>query len=172
MKKSAIGIISILVFVVLASGCTSEVTTENKTTHFEGNGTSFDYPSNWIPLINTTNERYIVAKFGDPNQKINDSISTAVIVEKASGLTVEDGKSIFRAKPNYEFISEKTITIANTNATELIFKTTEQGIQLKYRTIMLTKNGFLYAITFYAKTEDFEGQNANFDMIINSFQIQ
>jgi hypothetical protein len=48
----------------------------------------------------------------------------------------------------------------------------EDGVQRKVKEVWFEKNGFAYVILIIALPKDFDSQQANFDIILNSFKIR
>jgi hypothetical protein len=176
MKKYALLIIAILALVVFASGCTDS---GSKT--YNDNGISFNYSGSWEKLSNVLNTNAI-AGVGDPNSidKSTNMTNTLVVVQKVampSGYTLKQVTDAtitqFEAKDSsFQKISEKTITLNGATAYEIVYKINVNGVQKQEKAVLLEQNGYLYAITGSSLPSDFESQQANFDMVINSFKVQ
>lgn len=176
MKKYLFAI-ALLSFVILASGCTTEegnkTTTTTPTKTYAQGGISFDYPESW-EVANATTANAIVA-VADPQNK-----QTLVVIQKTalpSGQTLKETfdatYSQYEAQiPNYQKISDGTLTVDGVTAYERIHKVNVDSTQKQERAVWLEKNGTIYVILCGALPEDFDKEKANFDIIINSFKVQ
>ena len=72
----------------------------------------------------------------------------------------------------YQRVSEGNITINGQNALENIYKTNSTVDPKQYRAVWLDENGTIYVILFSAKVSDFDNQQNNFNLILNSFKSQ
>ena len=82
MKKYFLFVVAIVAIVVMASGCTSQ--TGNNTTatkNYSANGISFNYPSSWAILNETSNENGTVVALGDADIQKNNTV-------KGNGVTI------------------------------------------------------------------------------------
>ena len=186
MKKYALLIIAILALVVFASGCTSsnnQTSTQPTvpTKAYSGNGISFSYPENWTQLGQISSPNALVA-FGDPKSVDNSSgnVNTLVVVQKValpSGSTLkqvyDSTYAQFAAQdPSFKTISDTTTTVDGTTAYVNIHTVDVNGVQKQEKAVWLEKNGNVYVIQCGALPPVFDSQQANFNMIINSFKIQ
>lgn len=175
MKKYALFVVAILALVVFASGCTDQTKT------YSSNGITFNYPGSWQELSQVNNENGI-AGVGDPSSVNSSSklANTVVVVQKVampSGLTLQEAvdaliTSFQSQDPNFQKISQKTITFNGATAYEIVYKMGANGVQKQEKAVIFEKNGYLYAITGSSLPNDFNNQQANFDMVINSFKVQ
>jgi PsbP-like protein len=174
MKKTSIGIIVLLIFVALASGCTSQNTqNQTSTKTYAANGISFQYPNSWqeVPPENLTlasGGGNVIAGVYDPG---NSDI--LVIVQTTTATTA---KQSFDATKNTinsaggQILSESTTTVDGTTAYQMDYTITT-SIAKKERLIMFEK-GKIYALTYSAPQADFDSQLNNFNVIVNSFKVQ
>lgn len=185
--NKVIFIIVFLLCTVFVAGCTSNSKT------YSSNGTSFDYPESW----NVSNDPYGDIIIENPN---NTDTFCRVIDDALGGsdLLIET----FKSGKNFNIISEKNISVNGKNATELIFtgnvgndadfsNVTELSLamenlrnswltknnsgnhkELKYRVIIIENTSSSYLIICAALPQNFEEENANFDLIINSFKFE
>jgi hypothetical protein len=166
-----------LCLVVLASGCISNNKQTNTTKTYSQNNISFNYPGGW-EIADATAPNVVVA-VADPNTVENGSPTTLVVVQKpdvASGSDLNNVYSQNYAKffnnTNYQRVSEGNITINGQNALENIYKTNSTVDPKQYRAIWLDENGTIFVILFSAKVSDFDNQQNNFNLILNSFKSQ
>lgn len=178
MKKYPfLTVIILLLLVVLASGCTSDNKT-NETKTYSQNGISFVYNGTW-EIANTTSPNAIVA-VGDP--KTVDSQNnpyTFVLIQKPNSTEKSDLESAYTQ--NYakffnnttnQRVSEANITINNNKAFENVYITNSGGIQREMRAVWLTQNGVIYVILCGSLPSNFDVEQKNFDLVINSFKAQ
>lgn len=177
MKSSSLifGVLGILILVVFASGCTSSNT-------YNANGISFDYPSNWTELSKdqvtsaSGGNVTVIAAVADPNSIQNNNYQTLVIVQSINtALSLNEAVTAFKSliqSTGGQVVSEKSITVDGVSSKELIYTITVSGVAKKERLVIVPKNNKVYSIIGSASTADFNGQQANFDLIINSFKIQ
>jgi hypothetical protein len=175
LKKSAIGIIIILIFVALASGCTSQ-TTQNQTNTktYAANGISFQYPNQWqeIPPENLTTKTSsgsnIIAGVIDPN---NSDI--LVLVQTTSATNAKQSFDATKTALNTaggQIVSESTTTVDGATAYQMDYTITT-SIPKKERLILFEK-GKIYGLTYSTPQADFDSQLNNFNVIVNSFKVQ
>jgi len=177
LKNSSLifGVLGILILVVFASGCTSSNT-------YNANGISFDYPSNWTELSKdqvtsaSGGNVTVIAAVADPNSIQNNNYQTLVIVQSINtALSLNEAVTAFKSliqSTGGQVVSEKSITVDGVSSKELIYTITVSGVAKKERLVIVPKNNKVYSIIGSASTADFNGQQANFDLIINSFKIQ
>jgi predicted Zn-dependent protease len=172
MRKYLI-ILVLALSVLLVSGCTSQQNNETKT--YTQNNISFQYPANW-ELARSTAPNAIIA-VADPNSMVNNTPTTQVVIQKSplskgSNLTIaysDNYKNFFNNTGNVK-VSEANITSDKLKAYENVYTANATGIEKQFRAVWLQKNGQIYVILCSAKKSDFQGQQGNFDLIINSFQ--
>lgn len=179
MKKTIfIGLLGVML-VLFASGCT--VDTGNQT--YNGNGISFQYPTNWEQLspdkisASTSGSAEIIASVVDPNSIQNNNYQTLVFVQRASTtVSMAEAMAANRAaieSAGGQIISQKDLTVNGIAATELIYTiSTPSGVAKKERMVTMDKNNNLYYIICSTPADGFDAQQSNFDQIIQSFQIQ
>lgn len=173
MRNQVILVIVLLCFVVLASGCISD-NKSNVTKTYNQNNVTFTYPGVW-ELASTTSPNAVVA-FADPNTIQNGSPTTLLVVQKPdvpkgnniSDVYAANYKSFFN-KTGYQEVSEGNLTINGNNVLENVYKS-NNGDQKEYRAVWFNKNGNVYVLLFSAKSTDFQAQQDNFNLVINSFK--
>jgi hypothetical protein len=69
-------------------------------------------------------------------------------------------------------ISEANITLNNNTALENTYITTSNGAQIEMMAVWFSQNGQIYVILCGAPPNNFENQQKNFNMVINSFKVQ
>ncbi|MEN4017586.1 MAG: PsbP-related protein [Methanobacterium sp.] len=186
MKKYALFVIAILALVVFASGCTvtqnqtsTQPTVPTKT--YSGSGVSFSYPENWQELTQISSPNAVVA-FGDPNSvdQSTGNVNTLVVVQKAALPAGSTLKQIYDSTyqqfaaqdSSFKTISDTTATVDGTTAYVNTHTINVDGVQKQEKAVWLEKNGNIYVILCGALPDAFEGQQANFNAIINTFKVQ
>ncbi len=173
MKKYFLFVVAIVAIVVMASGCTSQTgnnTTATKT--YSANGMSFNYPSSWAILNETSNENGTVVALGDADIQKNNTV-------KGNGVTIikvpENANStadLSTLKTQFAGLngtnSTETIAGVTANATTITTKINNATAQIKF--IYFVKNNFIYLIQYATLSSDFQTQQQLFDTITKSFQ--
>lgn len=172
MKKYVFLIIAILALVVFASGCTNS-------NYYSGNGVSFDYPSSWKTLSASAPN---IAAVADPNSMNNATgdIYTLAAIQKIALPSGQTLKQVYdstyqqfaQQDSSFKTVSDTTTTVDGTTAYVNTHLIDVNGVQKQEKAVWLTKNGNIYIILCGALPSQFEGQQANFNMIINSFKVQ
>ena len=175
MKKYAVLLMAVLAVVVFSSGCINQ---GNNTYNF--NGISFNYSSSWQEISNIKTQDAI-AGVGDPDSADNptNNVNTLVIVQKVpvpSNSTLKQFYDDTYAKSaqdsTFQIISDKTIKVNGLTGYENVHKIMVNGALKEERVIWFEKNGNIYVILCGALIGDFNGQQSNFNIVINSFKVQ
>ncbi len=166
----------LLCSVVLASGCVTD-NQNNKTKTYAQNNITFTYPGSW-DIANTTSPNAVVA-VADPTTVQTGTPSTLVVIQKSPVAKGSNFKNVYDTNyasffnnTGYQQVSEGNITINGVNAFENIYKTNQTGVQKQYRAVWFNLNGNIYVILCSAVATDFEKEQTNFNMIVNSFKAQ
>lgn len=183
MKKYLL-ILILLSAIVSASGCTdggnqTENTTVNQTNTYSGEDFAVSYPKDWEQLASKA-PNSIVA-FGDPNSAdSNGNVQVNVVIQKVvkpNGTTLQQYYNSTYAQfasqnLSYQPISEGNITVNGIKAIENIYKI-NSGVPKQQRAIWMEKNNLpiIYIILCSAPVSDYQAQQENFDMIVNSFKL-
>jgi hypothetical protein len=177
MGKSAIGIITALIFVAMVSGCVSlnnnQSTTSTKT--FNQNGISFQYPSTWqeVPAENLTTEVSAaanrIAVVYDPSNE--DVLVFVQSINSPSAKTSYDATITGLYAAGGQVVSETTTSVAGTTGYQVDYTINVSNLVKKERLIIFEK-GTVYAITYSAPQSQFDSQLNNFNIIVNSFKVQ
>lgn len=179
MKKHALFVVAILALVIFASGCVNQDNINSKT--YSNNGISFNYPAYWQEIPNIKTALAMVA-IGDPNS-INQStknVNTVVVIQKiptSSGITLKQAydnnyAQLLAKDSSFKAISDANTTVDGTIAYVNTHIVNVNGIEKQEKAVWLEKSGYIYVILCGALSNAFNGQQANFDMIINSFKVQ
>ncbi len=167
-----------MVVVIFSSGCTNNV---YKT--FNSNGISFNYPSGWNELspdqlnVKVQGNTEVLAAVVDPNSIQNNNYQILSFFQQVTTTTsLADATAANKADiqaAGGQVISEKDSTINGLNSKDLVYTTsTPSGVAKKERLVALQDGGNLYYIICSAPLADFDAQQSNFDLIINSFKIE
>ncbi|MBU4534719.1 MAG: hypothetical protein KKF16_02545 [Euryarchaeota archaeon] len=183
--KKYFSILTIILLGVFAAGCVdsgeegTSQTTDIPSQTFSGSGISFEYPEAWPSDLESETPNSLVV-VGDPeSQDANGSITTLVAIQSTtlpSGQTLKETfdatYSTAESNTNFESISQRSLTLNGVEAYENIHRINVNGVQKQERAVWLEKNGTIYVILCGALPADFDAQQKNFDLIINSFKIQ
>ena len=155
------------------------------------NGVSFSYPVGW-QRTDFSDVEYGIIPSADLNMEIsvadpksvekydgfNDYLFTVVTVEKAElqfGVSLKKEYDDKFAEPVPGFAFESMVdTITTVDGKKAYVKTYtvgEDGVQRKVKEVWFEEKGFAYVIVLITLPKDFDGQQANFDVILNSFRI-
>jgi hypothetical protein len=166
----------LLCSVVLASGCISDNKQSNATKTYSQNNISFNYPGDW-EIANTTSPNAVVA-VADPNTVQNGSPTTFVLIQKPAVTKGSNITTLYAANyasffnNTYQQVSEGNVTVNGVNTLENIYKTNTTGDQKQYQAEWLSENGTIYVMLCVANASDFENQQSNFNLILDSFKAQ
>ena len=181
LKKYLLAIILISV-VIIASGCINKGNqtannTSNSTKTYNGDEFNFNYPANWQQISNEAPNS--VVAFGDPNSTDssgNTQINVVIQkVAKPSNMTLQEYYNTTYtqfASENigYKPVSNGTIEINGKSALENVY-IINSGVQKEQRAIWIQNNNVIYTILCSAPVSNYNSQQSNFNMIINSFKI-
>ena len=178
MIKYPLLIITLLSLVVLASGCVSN-NNLNQTKNYSQNGIYFVYNGTW-EIANASSSNAVTG-VGDPNSvdSQNHEPNTFVLIQKPN-ITMgtdlqmaytQNYATFFNNTSNLR-ISEANITLNNNTALENTYITTSNGAQIEMMAVWFSQNGQIYVILCGAPPNNFENQQKNFNMVINSFKVQ
>ena len=162
-KLLILGVLSVLMVVVAVSGCTSNTNTQT----FNGQGISFQYPSDWQQFTpNNTDASEVV------HLQITEGTSIlGVFVKSDDGLNLELQKEamLMGISRNNNVISINKINIAGGSGYR-IDTSYEKGNGSKgYHThIFFVKNGKFYLLLF--TTDSLSAIESDINTIVNSFQ--
>ncbi len=173
MKKYFLFVIAIVAIVVLASGCTTQTgnnTTATKT--YSANGMTFNYPSNWDIINDTTNENGTVIALGDVDIQQNNTVkgngATIIKVPQNSNSTADlnDLKTQFASLNG----TNSTVSIDGVTANETTISTKINNITAQLQFIDYEKNNFIYLIQYATIASDIKTQEQLFNIITKSFK--
>lgn len=158
------------------SGCVNSKSEENTTKVYDQNGIYFEYPGTW-DLANSTANGSVVA-VGDPKTiTSNGSPTTFVLIQRPNSTLGSDLDTVYQRNyaaffnnTGYQRISEGNITVNDIKAYENIYSENRSGVQKNYRAVWLEQNGEIFIILCSALASDFQQEQKNFDLIINTFR--
>ncbi|NYB27510.1 MAG: hypothetical protein HVN34_09335 [Methanobacteriaceae archaeon] len=177
MKKYPIFLVLvILTLVILASGCVTD-DEANQTKSYSGNNVSFTYNGTW-DIANTTAPNAVVA-VGDPSTvDARNNPSTFVLIQKPNDTEGKDLEAVYTENYAQLFnnttnqrISEANITVNNNKAFENVYITNYGGYETQMRAVWVSQNGVIYVILCGTIPNNFEKEQSNFDLVINSFKV-
>ncbi len=168
-------VIILLSLIILTSGCINN-NAVNQTKSYSGNGISFVYNGTW-EVANTTSPNAVVA-IGDPRTlDAQNEPTTFVLIQKPNATNGTDIQKAYTQ--NYitffnnssnKRISEANITVNGNKALENVYITNSSGVQKQYRAVWLIQNNVIYVILCGALPTNFDKEQKNFDLVINSFK--
>jgi hypothetical protein len=167
----------IIIFVILVSGCIN--TNDNdETKTLNQNGITFNYPSNWTVAQSTDNDT--IASVGNPTfidnltgmGLVSVNIQKKLLPSSLNDYHKQVYDSFPSVYPSFKSLSSGNLTIGDYKTLEEIYTITEDnGLVKEYKAIWIENKGYVYVILATAPKTDFENQNSDFDLIINSFKI-
>jgi outer membrane lipoprotein-sorting protein len=164
-NKAIIGILSMLILVVLASGCTSSSSTNQYSSKDSaGNTMSFDIPDGWIFKDKAPG---IVIQ-GETNKTNFTSVTISKL--SADGSSLEDLKHNATYARIGKIVSETNRTVDGVKAYQITTKISGQVVgQLgEGKSFVFVKDGNMYTIEFYTG-EKLSKIQQDIDTIVNSF---
>ncbi len=172
MKKYFLFVVAIVAIVVMASGCTSQTGNNSTATKtYSANGISFNYPSSWAIINETTNENGTLIALGDANFKENNSTSGngVVLYKLKTNNPSSDFANITKSIANLNGTKD-TVSIAGVTANETTFNDSVNNVTAQVKIIYFTKNNYIYILQYLTIASDFQTQQGLFDTITKSFQ--
>lgn len=181
-------IIGILALILVVYSLTStpndyKIKTNNiSTNNFVGYGVNFDFPSDWNLTTEYNggfaNSQGIIITVS-PNEEDNEApLFEVLVMSDPQGMSDQDAlNSLLNNSSNpssWHQISNKTITMDNTTAyvnTFTIDDSTDFTENMTLEQINIAKNGTTYTLMIQAPVNDFNNNQANFNIMTNSFKI-
>lgn len=161
-------------------------------TYSSANGVSFNYPKGWERAGQS--EEYTIISGADINMVLsfgdtksvekydgyNDYFRTVVVIEKAQLPFWSSLKNAYYnayvelAQQDFAFksISNTITTVDGKKAYVKTYTVVESGVQRQVKAVWFEKKGFVYVILLVTSPEDFDSQQKNFNIILNSFNVQ
>jgi len=188
----AIAILVAIIILILTSGSPETPPVANQTVNqtsdintkiYSAGGVYFEYPESWkitTDQINGNNMQLVIqdpSSAGNPN-RTQAAGFTVFKVEKDPYQTLEQRKDVFvqsikDSGANINLISSNNTDLNGINATESIYGgkgPKDELIQLKI--IYFEQNNIVYILAFLTKGMDLQSQQANFNIVLNSFKLQ
>lgn len=178
--KKYLPVLILISAVVLASGCTDsgnqtsgDVNSKNEV--YIGDEVTFEYHEGWETI--SSHARDSLVAVGDPNSADeNGNTRVNVVIQKTikpHNTTFEDYYTATYAQfasQNLGFIpvSDGTLTVNGIKALENVYKVNSRD---QKRAIWILKNNSIYIILCSAPVSEFNNQQKNFEIIINSFKV-
>jgi hypothetical protein len=167
-------LMAVTLMVVLVSGCVTD-NKANQTNNFSQNGVFFQYPSSWgVASVSSPNG---VAAVGDPNTVVNGNPTTSVVIQKPNATSSSVLKTAYDQNYAQFFnntgktkVSEAELTLNGAQVYENVYTSSEEGIGKKYRAVWMQKGSTIYVILCSARVENYDAQQSNFDLVVNTFQ--
>lgn len=173
MKKYFIFVVAIVALVVMASGCTSSQTGNNSTATkaYSSNGISFNYPSDWVIINETSNATLTGVILGDVNYKTNNGTNGNGVVVLKIPQTNNSSAEVATLKTQFTNGTNSTITIAGVTANETSLNVTENNVTAQLKFVDFTKNNFVYLIQYTSVANGTQTESSLFDTITKSLQV-
>ena len=175
-------ILTLISALILVSGCTNSgnqtSSNSNNTKTYSVDNITFQYPEKWVTLASQA--RNSVVAVGDPNTNDgNGNARVNVVIQKTVQPQNETFLEYFNdtytnfASQNlgFEQISQGTILINGLNGYETVYKINSGEIK-EHRAVWIQENDNIYIILCTAPESDYNIEQSNFDIIVNSFKIQ
>jgi len=172
MKKYFLFVVAIVAIVVMASGCTSQTGNNSTATKtYSANGISFNYPSSWAILNETSNENATIVAIGDANSTQNNTTtgSGVVIYKLKTNNSASDLSNLSKTIRSLNG-TMNTASIAGLTANETTYNETGNNVTAQIKVIYFAKNNNIYLIQYVTYASDFQTQQQLFDTITKSFQ--
>lgn len=143
-----IGIIFVIFFVIVSSGCTYENKTPSREKKYVGNGFSFKYPPEYeVEEIKNKSGVFVVGQSGwDPNYTFQISKELIDDNGKANGKTIEDLKNP-KLYTGFKVEEIENIKINNVSGFEIIYVRYNPPY-VKYEKMIFEKNNKRYTLLF------------------------
>jgi len=166
-----LGILTVLVFIVLVSGC---ISFEDDGNNYSAYGVSFNYPEGWY--VTSDNETGSNMIFVSNGSSFNPTELQIQIVPN-NGLSEKDALNQIKTSESpqgYQHISNTTLTINGKTAYQdnYIGHDPNSNVTMKISTIYFVKNENMYLILIQAPEKVFDQEKQNFEVIINSLKVQ
>jgi sortase A len=118
---------------------------EIKTTHFQKDEISFDYPNTWL-TVNQTRESQIVA-FTDPEADLNVTVSREPLIP---GYNPPENFTLNTdADPSgFKFISHKVLDLNGTEVQKNVYQLNNSGTTVQRTEMWVNRNDALYSIIY------------------------
>jgi hypothetical protein len=152
----------------MASGCISQTGNNSTATKtYSANGISFNYPSSWSLINQTTHTNNTLVALGDSSFMNNTLKGNGVIIIK----TLKNNNSII----NSSNLKSPIAKLNGTKTTQTVDDVTTFTTKISNETVLIKsinfeKNNYNYQIQFVTIATDVKSQEQMFNTIINSFK--
>ena len=147
---------------LLLTGCGRE---EVATKHFETEGISFDYPATWSELF----DPFSIAYFGESGTDTAVKVFLRVL---PSGLTLKVyHDDLVLGLMVGEPISGRSLGVAGAVGYETVFNTRVDEREVRMRLVSFAVEDAVFDIYFTAAPASFNNAQRDFDIIINTFEV-
>jgi hypothetical protein len=172
MKKYFLFVIVIVGLVVMASGCISpngNNSTATKT--YSANGISFNYPSSWSLINQTTHSNNTVVALGD-SSFMNSTLKGNGIIIVKTPINSNTSTNITNLKSQIAKLNgtKTTQSIDGVTANVTTFTTKISNETVLIKSLNFEKNNYNYQIQFATISTDTKSQEQMLNTIINSFK--
>jgi len=183
MKNTKKLTITLLIMFFLSVQASAVLAADNEASavkYYSGNGVSFNYNGTWGILNIKNKSAETIVAVGDPNSAdpVTKNVETYALIQKTKIPTNYTLSNFFAAvvaqwamKPGYELVLDRPITVNGATYYENVHMENATGTERKVRAVWLENEGMAYILVFTALSEDFDQNKANFDMIVNSFEV-
>lgn len=178
-KNHYIGLIlAISIIVILTLGYASNMfgLTNTQTNSYSGDGVSFNVPPNWHVLKKGQGTKANMQIVDNNSNNVQIAISISTIPKNESDQEmismIQDSMS---ENSNFEKTSHNTISINGNTAYESTYTSSSSSQSNEAVTdeeVLFIKKGMLYDIIFEAPVNEFNSEQTNFNITLNSFKIQ
>jgi hypothetical protein len=172
MKKYFLYVIAIVGLVVMASGCISQTGNNSTATKtYSANGISFNYPSSWSLINQTSHANNTVVALGDSSFMNNTIKGNGVIIVKTPKNSNSTSNSTNLKSQIAKLNGTKTTQTVDgvtANVTTFTKQISNETVLIKF--INFDKNNYNYQIQFVTISTDIKSQEQMFNTIINSFK--
>ena len=174
----------VLVLAVIAAGCTGQASNQSssngaskkQTIVYDHNGITFDYPVNWEVIspsqlnIYVTDYTYLAVLSNNET----DGTSIVRMVKVQTDKSYDDYVASERDyDKNSSGFAETNINVNGLHAIELSYTGSSlSGDKKKSLNVYFEKNNEIYYVTYSTLATDFNSEQADFNTMINSFQIK
>jgi hypothetical protein len=164
-------IVAILIFFVFVIGVIGLFTNTNMQT-YSGEGVSFNVPPNWRVLKDEQGKSKAIQVVDNNSSDVQVAISISNIPNNESDqemISTIQNSMITGSKSSFN-----TISINGNTGYESIYppySTSQSPEPVTDEEVLIIKNGMLYDIIFEAPTNEFNYEQSNFNITLNSFKI-
>jgi sortase A len=140
---------------------------EIKTTHFQKDEISFDYPDTWL-ITNQTSPSEIVA-FTDPQSDLNVTVNRQPVL--AGYNPSENFTTNISDQTGMKFISHKKLDFNGTSVDENVYKMDMNGTTVQRTEMWINKNDALYSIIYTTSNFNLDEKSPEIEALTKNFAI-